>query len=78
MITYLEYLKFIFLEFNNTRASKESYLVQFLYKGLKPSIKAQIKQQSQKINNLEEIIEKTINVKAKASILPTFLFYKIN
>lgn len=54
------------------------YLICFFHKSFKPLIKSQIKQCDQKLNNWEELVQKIINTKAKASFLPPFILQKID
>lgn len=65
---HLEYFQSILLKFNNAGAPEKSYLIRFFRKGLRPSIKAQIEQQSRELDSWIEIVEKVVDTKAKAGL----------
>lgn len=56
------------LEFNDG-SPKKCYLIQFFRNSLKPSIKVQIKNDGQKLHNLEDLVQKAVKAKAKTSLL---------
>ena len=48
-------------------------MIRFFRKGLKPLVRAQIEQRSRESDSWEELVEKAVNAKAKAGLLPTSL-----
>ena len=50
-------------------------MICYFWKGLKPSIKIKIEQQDRKSVNFEEIVQKAINVEAKAGIRSTIIVW---
>lgn len=53
-------------------ASNEDILIQYLWENLKFSIFNQLDSQDKKQNSCDKIIEKAINIKAKAQLQPSF------
>lgn len=74
---YLKYLQFILLEFDADGALGKPTMIKSFQKSLKPSIQAKIEQRSCKLDSSKELIEKTVNVKAKAAFRPYFATHKI-
>lgn len=70
-VAYLEYLQSILLEFNNSGAPEESYLICFFRKSLRPLIQAQIEERIHELDSWTEIVEKAVDAKAQASLQPT-------
>lgn len=52
--------------------------MKFFRKDLKPSIKVQMEQQSQKLDSWTEIIEKTVDAMAKTSLQPALFIQEID
>lgn len=63
---HLKYLQAILIRFDTDGAPDKPTPIRFFYKDLKPFIKAQIEQNGRELNSWEELIEKTIDVKAKS------------
>lgn len=75
---HLEYLQSILLEFDADAASNESYLIRFFRDGLKPSIKVWMDQRGRELDSWDELVEKAIDVEAKASLQPAFILSKMD
>lgn len=75
---HLEYLQSILLEFDDAGAPEEFYLIRFFREGLKPSIRAQMEQRGRELDSWTEIVEKSVDAEAKASLLPTSFLRKID
>ena len=66
--SYLEYLQSIVLRFDIDGAPEKSDLIRFFREGLKPSIKAQMEQEGQELDTWKEMIEKAVEIEAKAGL----------
>ena len=71
-ISYLEHLQSILMEFDPAAAPTESTMIRHFEKDLKPSIKAKIKQNIIYLDNYEEVLAKTVRVKAKMGLQTSF------
>ena len=69
--SHLEHLQSILIEFDADGAPEESTLIRYFRDGLKPSIKAQMEQRGREKDSWEELVEKTIDAEAKASLQPS-------
>ena len=76
--SHLEHLQSILQKFDKKGAPEKSDLIRFFCKGLRPSIKAQMKQRGQEHNSWEELIEKAINAEAKTSLQPPLILCEID
>lgn len=74
----MENLQSILLEFVADGASEKSDLIKFFRKGLKPSIKAQMKQRGWESDDWETLIKKAIEAKAKAGLQPASYIREID
>lgn len=67
---HLQYLQSILLEFDTDGARKEGIMIRYFRKGFKPSIQAEIKQRGCELDSFEELVEKAVDTKAKAALMP--------
>ena len=65
-LSHLQHLQSILSEFD--RAPNELTMICYFRKGLKPSIKVEIEQQDRESMVFEEMVERTVNVEAKAGL----------
>ena len=77
-VSHLEHLQSILQEFDKEGAPKESDLIWFFRKSLRPSIKAQMKQRRQEYNSWDELVKKAINAEAKTSLQPPSILLEID
>ncbi len=75
---HLEYLRAMLKEFDPTGAPNESTLIRYFWKGLPPSIRAQLDYQRRDLNAWKEVVEKVGDVEAKANLQPPFYIRDIN
>ena len=67
----MEDLQIVLQEFYSTATLNSKIMIRHFRKGLRPSIRAQLDARSREPNSGEEVVEKTVNVEAKA-ILQSF------
>lgn len=60
----------ILLQYNPIRASIKPTILGYFWKNLKPFIQAKLEHQDLELKNFDQIVKKTINVKAKAALWP--------
>ena len=70
--THLEYLQSILIKFDPECASKEGTMIRYFREGLCPSVRVEIEQRGRELDSFEEIVEKTVDAKAKAALRPRF------
>ena len=66
----LKYLQSILLEFDVEWASVKGKMICYFRKDLKLSVRAEIELRGQELNNFEELMQKAVNVEAKAVFWP--------
>ena len=76
--SHLKHLQSILQEFDKEGASEEYDFIWFFHEGFGPLINAQMKQQRREHDGWEELVKKTINAKAKASLQPPSILCKID
>ena len=67
---HLKYLQFILIEFDPDCAPEEDTMIWYLQKDLWPLMQVRIEQHGRELDSFDEIIEKAINTKAKATFRP--------
>ena len=72
MVFHLKYLQFILIEFDPAAIPTKSTMVRYFEKGLNPSIKAEIDQDTTHLDNYKELVAKAVRVDARASLQPSF------
>ena len=75
---HLKYLQFILIEFDPDFTLEENTMIWYFRKGIRPSVRVQIEQRSQELNNFKKMVEKTVNAKAKAALWPRSYARNIN
>ena len=65
-------------EFNSVITSNELIIICYFQESLKSFIKVEIKQQDQKSRNFEEIVQKTINIKAKVRLKSSIIIQNLD
>ena len=53
-------------------------MIRYFQKGLRPSIKVEIKQHGQELNSFGGLVKKAVDAKAKAALRPCFYACKTN
>ena len=76
--THLEYLQSILIKFDPNCASEESTMIWYFQKGLRLSLRVEIEQCGWELDSFKEIVEKTVNIKAKAPFRPRSYACDIN
>ena len=71
-VSHLEYLQSILIEFDPAAAPTESTMVRYFEEGLKPSIKAEIDQDTTHLDDYKELVLKAVKAEAKAGLRPSF------
>lgn len=56
------------MEFDADGGPEKSDLIQLFREGFKPSVRAQMEQRGRKVNSWDKLVQKTIDVNAKASL----------
>ena len=69
-VAYLKYLQSILLEYDPVGASTKLTMLKYFWEGLKPFILAELEYQDLKLESFDQIIKKTVNVKAKLALCP--------
>ena len=60
------------MEFDQATAPTESTMVRYFEEDLKPSIKAEMDQDTTHLDDYEELIAKVVRAEAKAGLQPSF------
>ena len=53
-------------------------MIWYFREGLRPLVRVEIEQRSQELDSFKELVEKTVNAKAKAAFWPRSYTYKID
>ena len=69
---HFKHLQSILTEFDSIGAPTETTIIQYFREGLKPPIKAKIDPCDRELDSFEELVEKAIEVEAKAALRPGF------
>ena len=69
--SHLEHLQSILIEFDPLAAPTESTMVRYFEEGLKPSIKAEMDQDTSHLDDYEELVAKAVRAEAKAGLRPS-------
>ena len=69
--SHFQHLQSILLEFDFIRTPDELTMICYFQEGLKPSIKVEMEQQDRESVNFEEMVQKAINVEARAGLRST-------
>ena len=75
---YLKHLKAILKKFDPTTAPNKETLIYYFQKMLYPSIWTQLDNRGQNLDTWDEVVEKAVNVKVKASLQPLSKTKEIN
>ena len=67
---YLEYLRSILLEYDPVRAPTKPTMLRYFWKGLKPSILAELEHWDLELENLDQMVKKAVDAKAKSALRP--------
>ena len=67
---HLKYLQSILIRFDPDCALEESTMIWYFREGLRLSMQVEMKQRGQELNSFEEIVQKTVDAKAKAALRP--------
>ena len=65
---YLEYLQAVLQEFDSVAAPNKDTMIRYFREGLRPSIRAQLDVRDRDLNFWDEVVDKTIDAKAKANL----------
>ena len=65
---HLEHLQAVLREFDSVAAPNDDSLIWYFREGLRPSIRAQLDARGRELDSWDEVVEKTINAEAKASL----------
>ena len=66
----LEYLQSILIEFDPECAPEEGTMIRYFREGLRPSVRVEMEQRGRELDSFEELVEKTVDAKAKAALRP--------
>ena len=66
--THLEHLQAVLQEFDSIAAPNKDTIIRYFQEGLRPSIQAQLDVKDRDLDSWDEVVDKTINAKAKASL----------
>ena len=64
------------IEFDPECAPKENTMIQYFRKGLRPSVKVEMKQHGRELDSFKDLIKKAVNAKAKAALQLRLYAYK--
>ena len=64
----MEHLPTVLQEFDSVAAPNEDTMIRYFQEGLQPSIQAQLDVRDRDLNSWDEVIDKTVDAKAKASL----------
>lgn len=70
--SHLKHLQFILSEFDIDGALGEPTISRYFQKELKPSVQAKMEQCGRKLDSFQDMVQKTVNAKAKSSFQPCF------
>ena len=76
--SHLKHLQSILIEFDPVAALTKSTMVRYFEKGLKPSIKAKMDQNTSHLDNYEELVAKLVRAEAKAGLQPSSYIQETN
>ena len=65
---HLEHLQAVLQEFDSVMASNEDTMIRYFREGLRPSIRAQLDVRDRELDSWDEIVDKTVDAEAKASL----------
>ena len=65
---HLEHLQAVLQEFDSVAAPYEDIMIRYFRKGLRPSIRAQLDVRDRNLDSWDEVVDKTVNAKAKARL----------
>ena len=71
--SHLQHLQSILSKFDSVGAPDKLTMIRYFWEGLKPSIKVKMEQQDQASTSFEGMIQKTVNVEAKAGLRSTIM-----
>ena len=69
--SHLKHLQSILIKFDPLAVPTESTMVRYFEEGLKPSIKAEMDQDSSHLDDYEELVAKAVRAKTKAGLQPS-------
>ena len=70
--SHLKHLHSILLEFDADGASGEPTMIRYFWKGLKPSMKAEMEQRGREFDSFKDMIQKTVDAKVKTAFSASF------
>ena len=65
---HLEHLQAVLREFDSVAAPNEDTMIRYFREGLRPSIRAQLDVRDRELDSWDEVVDKTVDAKAKASL----------
>lgn len=74
----LDYLEFILIEFDLDSALEEGAIIRYFREGLKFLVRVEMEQYDWNLNIFEKIVEKVLDVEAKAILSSYSYIYEIN
>ena len=67
---HLKYFQSILIEFDSEWAPEKGIMIWYFREGLRSLVRVEIEQCSQELNSFKELVEKTVDAKAKAALCP--------
>ena len=77
-VAHLEHLQSILFKYDPVGATTKPTMLRYFCKDLKPSILAELKHQDLELKSFNQMLKKTVNVKAKVALQPRFNTKKID
>ena len=65
---YLKHLQAVLQEFDSVAAPNKDTMIRYFQKDLRPSIRAQLDVRDWDLDSWDEVVDKTVNAEAKASL----------
>ena len=65
---HLEYLQVVLREFDFVAAPNEGIMIWYFWESLRPSIQAQLDVKDRDLDSWDEVVNKTVDAEAKASL----------
>ena len=65
---HLEHLQAVLREFDSVAAPNKDTMIRYFREGLRPSIRAQLDVRDRDLDSWDKVVDKTVDVKAKASL----------
>ena len=71
-VAHLEHLQAVFQEFASVTAPNKDTIIRYFREGLRPSIQAQLDVRDRDLDFWDEVVDKTVDAKANASLQTPF------